>query len=246
MLSSGWHAWPERRIVVLTKVPEPGRTKTRLAATIGFSQAAAVAWAFLEDTLDLARWVAREVGAELVVHTDPDAPSASFVDLLRARGAVVAPQGPGDLGARLRRALEVAPRAARVVIGTDAPDLPRGHLVAAFEALTRRPVVLGPTTPADGGYHLIGLAPGAPAAWLGGAIRWSTPTALSDTVSAARAAGLDVGKGSAWPDVDDAAGLDALASRLSLDRSTHVASRTRAWLAGFAGPLPDDAGRASS
>lgn len=234
MLSSGWHAWPERRIVVLTKVPAPGRTKTRLGATIGPEAAAAAAWAFLEDTLDLAGWVARELQAELVVHTDPDEPAPSFVDLLRAHGATPAAQGAGDLGVRLRRALEAAPRAARVVIGTDAPDLPRAHLVAAFEALTRDPVVLGPTTPADGGYHLLGLAPDVPASWLdGAAIRWSSPAALIDTVSAARAAGLEVGKGTAWPDVDDAADLDALATRLAGATALEVAPRTRAWMARF-------------
>lgn len=246
MLSSGWHAWPERRIAILTKVPAPGRTKTRLAATIGPQAAAAIARAFLDDTLALAARVAREVGATLVVHTDPDDPGPDFLALLRAHGAAHAAQGAGDLGARLRRALDAAPAAARVVVGTDAPDLPAAYLVGAYGALARRPVVLGPTDASDGGYHLLGLAPGAPAAWLEAPIRWSTRDALADTTAAATAAGLGVGNGPAWPDVDDASGLALLATRLAGVEAPDVAPRTRAWLAANTRPLLDEAGSASS
>lgn len=243
MLSSGWHVWPERRIVVLTKVPAPGTTKTRLGRTIGGVAAATAARAFLEDTLALAARAARVVDAALVVHTDPDAPGAEFMDLLRAHGASQAPQGPGGLGPRLRRALEAAPDAARVVLGSDAPDLPTEHVVAAFAGLLRAPVVLGPTTAADGGYHLLALAPGVSTAWLGAPIRWSTAHTLEDTARAALTAGLASRNGPAWSDVDDAAGLAALGARLALEPDARVAPRTRAWLAAGADPPRSESSR---
>ncbi|MCO5167186.1 MAG: DUF2064 domain-containing protein [Planctomycetes bacterium] len=228
MLSSGWHAWAERRITLLTRVPSPGRVKTRLAATIGDAAAADAARAFLEDALGMAAEAAARVGGRLVVHTDPDDPGPTLARLIERRGAAHAPQGTGGLGARLRRALEAAPGAARVVLGSDAPDLPADHLVEALRRVEEVPVVLGPTTARDGGFHLLALAGGAPSAWLEGAIRWSTPHALDDTVAAARAAGLEVGRGPAWPDVDDQADLAALAARLAA--TPGGAPRTRAWL----------------
>lgn len=230
MLSSGWHAWAGPRIVLLTRVPSPGRAKTRLAATIGDAAAADAAQAFLEDSIALAVAAARRVGGRVVVHTDPDDPGAALLDLLGRLGAAHAPQGPGGLGARLRRALEVAPSAARVVLGSDAPDLPVEHLVSALRLVEQVPVVLGPTTARDGGFHLLALGPGAPAAWLEGPLRWSTPHALADAEAAARAAGLAVGNGPPWPDVDDEVDLRALEARLVGSPDPTTAPRTRAWL----------------
>jgi len=68
------------------------------------------------------------------------------------------PQGPGDLGRRMQRALADAfhDGAARVVvIGADCPGITPRLLRDAFERLAAADVVLRPAT--DGGYYLIGL-----------------------------------------------------------------------------------------
>jgi glycosyltransferase A (GT-A) superfamily protein (DUF2064 family) len=211
----------------MTKVPSPGRGKARLAIGIGTDAAEAVARAFLVDTVSLARRAADEADADLVVHTDLAAPPAWVADLVTAHRGTLVAQGPGDLGARLRRALEVDPAASRVVIGSDTPDLPPALVVAALRAVEGHQAVLGPSD--DGGFHLLGLAAGAPTAWLERDIRWSTPHTLADAVRALGEAGLTVGNGAPWTDVDDVDGLLSLARRLAT--VADGAPRTRAWLA---------------
>lgn len=213
----------------MTKVPAPGRTKTRLAAAIGADAAAAVARAFLLDTLALSERAAAEAGAVLIVHTDPDVPPPWVVDLVTSHQGTLASQGEGDLGVRLRRALELDPSPARVVLGTDTPDLPPRLVTAALGALDTRQAILGPSD--DGGFHLLGLAASAPAAWLERGIRWSSAHTLADTAKALAEAGLTVGNGATWTDVDDVDGLRALDARLSRVPDRDVAPRTRAWLA---------------
>lgn len=211
----------------MTKVPSPGRGKTRLAVAVGREAAEAVARAFLIDTVSLSRRAADEADADLVVHTDLAVPPAWVADLVTEHRGTLVAQGEGDLGARLRRALEIEPSAARVVIGSDTPDLPPALILAALRALEERQAILGPSD--DGGFHLLGLAGGAPAAWLERGIRWSTPHTLADAVRALGEAGLTVGNGAPWTDVDDVEGLLSLVRRLST--VADGAARTRAWLA---------------
>ena len=79
------------------------------------------------------------------------------------------PQGGGDLGERMHRAIgcaldEGAPCA--LVVGTDVPALDARMLRAALGRLRTHDVVLGPTT--DGGYYLVGLKAPAPGTCSGG------------------------------------------------------------------------------
>jgi hypothetical protein len=69
---------------------------------------------------------------------------------------------------------------------------------AAFTALRRKDVVLGPAT--DGGYWLIGLRRPAPALFAD--MPWSTDSVLARTLERARSLGLAVGTLEPLPDVD--------------------------------------------
>jgi len=137
-------------------------------------------------------------------------------------------QAGETLGARMSHALADALRRAdrALLIGTDAPTLPRGFLARAARALDTAEVVLGPS--ADGGYYLIGARGSAPD--LGGpAIRWSTPHALADT--RARVSGRRVATLPPWYDVDTPEDLRLLRLHLALDPS--AAPATAAALAAF-------------
>jgi len=99
-----------------------------------------------------------------------------------------------------------------VMIGADLPTLPLSHLRAAFAALERRPVVLGPSL--DGGYYLIGLRAPQPELFEG--IAWSTSQVLSQTIERINQLGLQVQCLEPWYDVDTIDDLDFLVSHLRL------------------------------
>jgi glycosyltransferase A (GT-A) superfamily protein (DUF2064 family) len=87
------------------------------------------------------------------------------------------PQGHGDLGRRMNRALGRFRRVA--LMGCDIPQAGAADVCAAFRCLGTADAVFGPAS--DGGYWLIALGPRRPAD-LFGPSRWSTEHALADTL----------------------------------------------------------------
>ena len=212
---------------MFAKEPQPGRVKTRLAASIGAEPAAELAWALLRDTCSLARAAADALGARLELHHAPSDPGPELRELAAAFGCELVAQGPGSLGERLAAGLR-PDHSARIALGSDAPDLPRDLLDQAFLALEEPRTAIAAPAP-DGGYVLLGLADGASASALADpAIRWSSATTLSDTCSALLRTGSEVARLGGWSDVDELADLEALEERLRSDEGS--APATRAWL----------------
>ncbi len=197
----------------MCKPPVEGLSKTRLAAVIGAERAAELARAFLLDSAAIARQLATREHAALTAFHAPDDGGAAIAALLP--GWALAPQGGGDLGARMARAVErlFADGAGHaLLLGTDAPTLPPALLELLVAAL--RDGADAAVIPAlDGGYCAIAFARPLPGLLEG--IAWSTAAVLAETRARAEALGLRLDVLQAWHDVDEAADLDLL--RLTLD-----------------------------
>jgi rSAM/selenodomain-associated transferase 1 len=200
-------------VVIFARAPELGRVKTRLAATVGAPEALACYRAMGRAVVDAVRHPGGATGAArwrlVVAHTPADAAPAlaAWLDPQGAGGLAYAPQADGDLGARMRAAVEraIADGAPRVVVvGTDCPDVDAAVVGDAFAALDTADVVLGPAL--DGGYYLVGVR--APAdracAALFEGVPWSAPDTLAVTLARAAAAGLSVARLAPLRDVDTA------------------------------------------
>lgn len=190
-------AHPDATLVILfTRLPEPGRTKTRLIPLLGAEGAAAAARQLTERALA----TVHASGLPWVVAL-ADGAVAEAETWLGAMGQVVLQAG-GDLGQRMAAAFAEAFTAgwARVLLmGTDVPELTAGHLAAAAAALASpNDAVLIPAH--DGGYGLIGLRQPAPALFEG--IAWSTADVLAQTQAAAAQAGLALRLFDPLPDID--------------------------------------------
>ena len=142
----------EQALLIFTRNPEPGKCKTRLAATIGDRAA-------LDIYIHLLRHTAAACAvldtADKYVYFSEHPGDGSIWNPETFRQEVQA--GP-DLGARMQHAFETAfARGYRrvVLIGSDLPDLTTADLQNAFSALNTHETVIGPA--ADGGYYLIGL-----------------------------------------------------------------------------------------
>ncbi|RJX30554.1 MAG: glycosyltransferase [Desulfarculus sp.] len=155
------------RLIIFTRLPKPGRAKTRLIPALGAQGAADLQRRLVERLLARARElaVARPLELELCF-TDGEVEEARA---WLGPGLGYQSQGEGGLGRRMARALHraLAAGAPRVVlVGTDLPDLDQAVLAAALEALQEHDLVLGPA--ADGGYYLVGLRARAPGLLEGG------------------------------------------------------------------------------
>ncbi len=203
-------------VVIMARSPSAGTPpKTRLADAVpGAADRRRLYAAFLADTIAACRTIE---GAALRIAYTPDGGSAGLRELGAGDGELL-PQRGADLGDRERAVFDdlfAAGFDTVVMIGSDLPTLPPGHVRAAIDRVSPHAVVLGPSD--DGGYYLIGLAAppaGMPVPDVFSGIRWSTPAALDDTYAAASRAGLGVVLVPGWHDVDDAAGLARLRAEL--------------------------------
>lgn len=204
-------------VVVIARVPAPGRAKTRLIPALGPDGAAALARAMTEDVLATVR--ASGLPFRVAWAGDRDDPWVAGLHVPSE------PQAEGDLGAKLRHAL----RDGGIAIGTDAPTLPATLLAAAVEHLADHDVVWAPAF--DGGYVLVGAVSTA----LGTSgdpfdgIPWSAPDTLAASVARARTLGLRHALLPFWYDVDEPKDLSFLATHLRALPPT-VAHQTRAFL----------------
>lgn len=181
-------------VIVFARAPRLGAVKRRLARDIG----AMAALRFHRGQLAATLAVARDPRWRTELAATPDRARARW-----PRRVARIPQGGGDLGARMARALARHRRA--VLVGSDIPGLSRADLAAAFRALGRADAVFGPAE--DGGFWLVGFGPRRPARPFA-QVRWSSATTLADTL--ARCAGRRVALLRTLRDVDTAADLAAI------------------------------------
>ena len=115
------------------------------------------------------------------------------------------PQGAGDLGQRMQRAIAAFQFRDVLLIGADIPGVDGPAIAEGFAALKGHDVVIGPAT--DGGYWLIGRRAGVRLDVIDlSGVRWSTSNAMSDTCQLLRPR-FRVAFGPVLSDVDDAADL---------------------------------------
>jgi uncharacterized protein len=177
----------KQHLIIFTRYPEPGKTKTRLIPALGDFGAANLQKQMTEYTIfqvkDLQKTTAisfevRFAGGNLQLMQD-------WLGL----SLVYKSQGEGDLGERMRRSLFDAFQSGMeqvIIIGTDCPGVNSQLLASAFEQLRTFNIVLGPAL--DGGYYLIGLRHLIPELFAN--IDWGTHQVLQQTVDIAQKLGL--------------------------------------------------------
>lgn len=200
-------------VICFTRVPKPGKTKTRLMPRLSGEQCAGLHWAFLQD---LAK-IYERVDADLfVAYTDdPDWESLKSV----FPNARFFPQEGSGLGEKMNHALNavLALGYEKVVLtGSDLPQMTTAHLQSGFDALEKADVTLGPT--ADGGYYLVGVK--APSPFLFENQAYGYGSVFENTAVAAAAAGKSVSPAMACDDVDTPEDLQKLMQTLSPDSHT--------------------------
>lgn len=195
---------------MFVKNPEPGRVKTRLAATIGDSLAAALYQGFLSDLIQRFR----SIGARRVLAYSPfDEACREYFSRQSAESYELWPQPSADLGTRMRQFFDAFGPEPVVLIGSDSPTLPAGFLNVAFAMLKHADVVLGPAT--DGGLYLIGLDQRRRKWPIFDDIDWSTSRVLDQVMHRLVQEQARVEILPPWYDIDEPTDLQFLRGHLS-------------------------------
>lgn len=198
-------------LIIMAKAPQAGLAKTRLIPALGALGAARLARRLLAHTVDCARATQTFAYIELCVTPSPE--HEAFVTL--ACDIPVTEQGTGDLGQRMRLALErvLQDHSACIMIGTDAPDLTTAHLEQACAALSTHDAVLTPAL--DGGYALIGVKYAWPALFTD--MPWSSAQVMNQTRQRLQQLGLRWHEQAAVSDIDEARDLAHLPTHFLAD-----------------------------
>jgi uncharacterized protein len=197
------------KLIIFVKAPRPGLVKTRLAQALGPEAAARI-------YQQLVAMLLKSLGGfeNVELRFAPDDALPEIRSWLRP-GWTALPQGKGDLGMRLTRALAEAFESGSgrvVVIGSDSPEVTAMDIQEAWAGLHTHELVLGPAC--DGGYWLIGL--NRPLSDLFDRISWSTARVLEQTEARARAAGMS------WMRLRELADIDTAEDWEKFCRSTPV------------------------
>ena len=142
-----------RAIIVFTRVPVAGQTKTRLMPYFSPQECAGLHTCFLKDIAGQCQ----KTQADLYICYTPDDKGAALKNIF-GDDKIYFPQMGESLGERMYMAIQrvlAKDYGSCVLIGTDVPEIKQAELDYAFRLLDVHDIVLGPTQ--DGGYYLVGM-----------------------------------------------------------------------------------------
>ncbi|MEH1791718.1 TIGR04282 family arsenosugar biosynthesis glycosyltransferase [Nostoc sp.] len=174
---------PKQHLIIFTRYPEPGKTKTRLIPALGNLGAANLQREMTEHTIFQVQELQKKIAISMEVRF-----AGGNLQLMQdwlGLDLVYHSQGEGDLGSRMARSLFDAFESGAdkiIIIGTDCPGVNAQILTTAFEKLHSFDLVLGPAL--DGGYYLIGLCQPIPELFAN--IEWGTAQVFQKTLEIAR------------------------------------------------------------
>ena len=175
------------KLIVFTRYPEAGCTKTRLIPALGTEGAADLQRRMTEKVVRTVQHLSKQIPLESEVRFAGG--SISGMKEWLGEDCNCHPQGRGDLGERLSRSFaESFSDDCRkvVVIGADCPSISTTILETAFKKLADHDLVLGPAT--DGGYYLVGLSILFPHLFEN--LPWGSNTMLLETIAIAERSDL--------------------------------------------------------
>jgi uncharacterized protein len=176
-------------LIIFSRYPEPGKTKTRMIPALGALGAAELQQKMTEHTLKTA--IALKLSRNLAIEVHFAGGNIQSMTEWLGEDFDYIPQVLGDLGHKMHSSFERAFALGNqrvVIIGTDCPDIEQTILTQAFDSLERHDLVLGVAE--DGGYYLIGL--NQPIAELFQNIIWGTEQVLNQTKNIAQQLKLNV------------------------------------------------------
>ncbi len=191
-------------IIIFTRVPVPGRTKTRLMPFLTGEECAQLHKRFIFDTYE----ACRHAGADLLLFYTPDEEGELLKQMLDGQ-LIFLPQSGCDLGERMENAFGIAFRLGyekAVLIGTDIPQITTDILKKALDDLEEYDIVINPTI--DGGYYLIGMTKEHEKVWR--IEHYGTNTVIHNTLKQLKAEGLKTKVGRVCRDIDTKEDLKAL------------------------------------
>jgi len=201
-------------LLIFTRNPQPGKVKTRLAATIGNEATLQIYKQLLLHTVSMTYQLPID---KIIFYSDyidqEDVWESTYYHKQVQQGS--------ELGERMKNAFASTFEREYnkiVIIGTDCPGLNAEIIMNAFATLDKNDVVIGPAE--DGGYYLLGMKQLNRALFED--IHWSTSTVLDDTKNKCAALHLKYGLLPLLKDIDEEKDLHCFKNYNRNESATHI------------------------
>lgn len=186
-------------LIIFTRYPVPGKTKTRLIPTLGEVGAVKLQKEMTEKIAGTAVRFRKINDVDIEIHyaDGNEKKMRNWLD----EDFIYKKQGGGDIGEKMNKSLkDVLNGGAEkaVLIGTDCPVITVEILESAFDSLSKNDVVLGPA--GDGGYYLVGMKKECLEIFQG--INWGSSEVLNETISKLKKINLSLSLVEILDDID--------------------------------------------
>ena len=198
-------------LIIFTRVPIPGQTKTRLMPFLSGEECAKLHTCFIRDAYEKAK----RAEADIFVFYTPEEEKGRLLHVLKEEAVCISQQGD-DLGMRMKLAIDHVLKMGYqkvILIGTDIPQVRTETFEQAFLELDTHDIVIHPTY--DGGYYLIGMKTEQNSIWK--VRRYGTNTVIQDTLQHMKEEHLTVAVGEKYYDIDDKYDLKQLYLDLKIE-----------------------------
>ena len=181
-----------KHLLVFTRYPEPGSTKTRMIPLLGSKGAAKLHRQMTEHLMEQIKDL--PVSHDLLIEILFEGGDTSRFKKWLGKNYQYTAQCKGGIGIRMAQAFKASFEQgafSTIIIGSDIPGITADLIKDAFLCLAGKNLVLGPAK--DGGYYLIGLQKDAMSDavfHLFSSISWSTGAVLEQTIKKAEKLGL--------------------------------------------------------
>lgn len=199
----------QKTLVIFTRYPVEGKTKTRLIPAIGAKKASKIQQLMTENIVTKAD----QLNSNIKVKIYYAGGNQTLMEQWLGCDRDFTPQSEGDLGQKMYSAIETNVSLTNmpvVIIGIDCQCLTIDILETAFSVLDHHDLVLGPAE--DGGYYLIGL--NKPIKSLFTNIEWGKNTVYQNTLNIAKKNKLSIFSLPMLNDIDRAEDLVNLPSNI--------------------------------
>ncbi len=189
----------KKHLIIFTRYPKPGKTKTRLIPFLGEKGAADLHRQMVENTLIIAKKLQQVELLSIEIRFTGG--NLEVMQNWLGSDLIYDEQCLGDLGDRMKNAFKIGFNQGKkqiIIIGTDCPFLTVDILSQGFNALQKHSIVLGPAK--DGGYYLIGLNRYIPDLFEN--IPWGTSKVLPKTIDCCETLHLSVSQLPELSDID--------------------------------------------
>ena len=200
-------------LILMTRIPVPGKTKTRLMDTFTGYQCSELHKAFLKDIIKVLESI--KSSTDIFITYSDEGDFEILQDIIPS-WIKIFPQHGADLGEKMENAIKkVLDLGYKKVIlmGSDVPQITKEDIIDGFRLLKENDLILGPTF--DGGYYMVGMKKLQDIIFKKG-LNWGKMSVLEGTLDICNKNSIKTGLGNKLIDIDTKEDLSKILGDIEL------------------------------